>query len=78
MKKEASFSKKHFGSYFFQVEIFKKCLTFSGFKPNVKKCERAGSEALKKVKEAVCGMKSVDLGSGTIKILEMFSPTMKP
>lgn len=45
-------------------------------KPNVKKCESAGSEALKKVKEAVCDMKSVDLGSETI--LEIFSPTMKP
>ena len=46
-------------------------------KPNAKKCKSAGSEALKKVKGAVCGMKSVDLGSETIKILEMFSPTMR-
>ena len=42
---------------------------FSGLKPNISKCEIAGIGVLNGVKEALCGMKSINLNTETIKIL---------
>ena len=42
---------------------------FSGLRPNLSKCEIAGTGVLKGVKLAVCGIQCVDLVLDTIKIL---------
>ena len=42
---------------------------FSGLCPNINKCELAGIGSLKGVKEAVCGLKLIDLTNETLKIL---------
>ena len=42
---------------------------FSGLKANFSKCEIAGLGSLKGVLEAVCGLKSFNLATDTIKIL---------
>ena len=42
---------------------------FSGLKANFSKCEIAGLGSLKRVLEAVCGFKSINLTLDTIKIL---------
>ena len=42
---------------------------FSGLKANFSKCEIAGPGSLKRVLEAVCGFKSINLTLDTIKIL---------
>ena len=43
--------------------------SYSGLKSNFSKCEIDGIGALKGVHVGVCGLKSVDLTSDTVKIL---------
>ena len=47
-------------------------LSFTGLKPNLSKCEVAGTGALKGVKGAICGIKCFDLTKKAIKILGVF------
>ena len=51
------------------MKTFKLFSRFSGLKPNILKCEVAAIGSLKRVKMAVCGIKSIDLTIETIKIL---------
>ena len=51
------------------VNIFHLFSEFSGFKPNLSKCEIAGIGVLKGVQVAVCVMCCVDLKNDTLKIL---------
>ena len=51
------------------IKVFSVFSSFSGLKPNLSKCEIAGIGLLKGVNRAVCGMKSIDLTSDSIKIL---------
>ena len=51
------------------VDTFKVFSLFSGLNPNFSKCEIAGLGSLKGVLEAVCGLKSINLTTDTIKIL---------
>ena len=53
------------------VEAFKELSCFSGLKPNFTKCETAGLSPLKRVVEAVCGFKNVDLTNDAVKILRI-------
>ena len=46
--------------------------TFSGFKPNKRKCEIAVLGALEGVELALCGMKCIDLMFNAIKILRVY------
>ena len=46
--------------------------SFSGLRPNLSKCEIAGTGVLKGVKVAVCGIRCVELVLDTIKILGTF------
>ena len=50
------------------IDTFKLFSPFSGLKANFSKCEIAGLGSLKGVLEAVCGLKSVNLTTDTIKI----------
>ena len=51
------------------IDTFKVFSLFLGLKPNFSKCEIAGLGSLKGVLEAVCGLKSINLTTGSIKIL---------
>ena len=51
------------------VDTFKVFSLFSGLNANFSKCEIAGLGSLKGVLEAVCGLKSINLTTDTIKIL---------
>ena len=51
--------------------------SFTGLKPNLSKCEVAGIGLLKGLKEAVCGIKCIDLTKDAIKILGIFFPYNK-
>ena len=51
------------------VDTFKVFSLFSGMNANFSKCEIAGLGSLKGVLEAVCGLKSINLTTDTIKIL---------
>ena len=51
------------------VNIFHLFSEFSGFKPNLSKCEIAGIGVLKGVQVALCVMYCVDLKNDTLKIL---------
>ena len=51
------------------IDTFKVFSLFSGLKANFSKCEIAGLGSLKGVLEAVCGLKSINLTTDTIKIL---------
>ena len=53
------------------IDTFTVFSLFSGLKANFSKCEIAGLGSLKEVKdlEAVCGLKSINLTTNTIKIL---------
>ena len=51
------------------MKTFKLFSRFSGLKRNILKCEVAVIGSLKRVKMAVCGIKSIDLTIETIKIL---------
>ena len=53
------------------INSFNQFYHFSCLKANIEKCEIAGIGSLKGVKEAVCGLKCVDLSNDTIKILGM-------
>ena len=46
--------------------------SFSGLKPNLSRCEEAGTGLLKGVKVAVCGIKCIDLTKDAIKIIKIF------
>ena len=50
-------------------EIFKEFSCFSGLNPDIILCKIAGSGVLRGVPEAVCGLKTVELTNGAIKIL---------
>ena len=54
------------------INSFNQLYHFSGLKANTGKCEIAGIGSLKRVTEAVCGLKSVDLSNDTIKILGIY------
>ena len=51
------------------IDTFKVFSLFLGLKANSSKCEIAGLGSLKGVLEAVCGLKSINLTTDTIKIL---------
>ena len=51
------------------IDTFTVFSLFSGLKANFSKCEIAGLGSLKGVLEAVCGLKSINLTTDTIKIL---------
>ena len=51
------------------IETLKVFSLFSGVKANFSKCEIAGQGSLKGVLEAVCGLKSINLTTDTIKTL---------
>ena len=51
------------------VNSFHIFFRFSGSRPNLSKCEIAGTGVLKGVKVTVCGIQCVDLVSDTIKML---------
>ena len=51
------------------IDTFKVFSLFSELKANFSKCEIAGLGSLKVVLEAVCGLKSINLATGAIKIL---------
>lgn len=51
------------------AKTFYTYIIFFGLMPNFTKCADAGVSFLKGVKMAICGMKSVDLMSDTLKIL---------
>ena len=51
------------------IDTFKVFSLFSELKANFSKCEIAGLGSLKVVLEAVCGLKSINLTTGAIKIL---------
>ena len=51
------------------INSFNQFHHFSGLKVNIGKCEIAGIGSLKRVTEAVCGLKFTDLSNDTIKIL---------
>ena len=51
------------------IDTFKVFSLFSGLKANFSKCEIAGLGSLKGVLEAVCGLKSINSTTDTIKIL---------
>ena len=51
------------------IDTFTVFSLFSGLKANFSKCEIAGLGSLKGVLEAVCGLKSINLATDTIKIL---------
>ena len=51
------------------IDTFKLFSLFSGLKTNFSKCEIAGLGSLKGVLEAVCGLKSVNLTTDTVKFL---------
>ena len=62
------------------VDTFKVFSLFSGLNANFSKCEIAGLGSLKGVLEAVCGLKSINLTTNTIKILGVhfsYSNTLK-
>ena len=46
--------------------------TFSGLKPNKRKCEMPGLGALKELKLALCGMECIDLMFNAVKILGVY------
>ena len=50
------------------INSFNQFYYFSGLKANIEKCEIAGTGSLKRVTEAVCGLKCVDLSNDTIEI----------
>ena len=50
------------------IDTFKVYSLFSGLKANFSKCEITGLVCLKGVLETVCGLKSINLITGTIKI----------
>ena len=54
------------------VKTFTLFSSFSGLKPNISKCEICGLGPLKGVEMAVCGMQTVDLTKGAIKILDIY------
>ena len=68
---DSTFFLKDISSVKMLAETFKEFSCFSGLKPNITKCEIAGLGPLKEFLEAVCGLKSVDLTIGTIKILRI-------
>ena len=51
------------------IETFKVFSLFSGQKANFSICEIAGLGFLKEILEAICSLKSINLTTGTIKIL---------
>ena len=55
--------------YYDNFDTTKVFSLFSGLKANFSKCEIAGLGSLKGVLEAVCGLKSINLTTNTIKIL---------
>ena len=62
------------------IDTFTVFSLFSGLKANFSKCEIAGLGSLKGVLEAVCGLKSINLATDTIKILGVhfsYSSTLK-
>ena len=60
------------------MKTFKLFSKFFGLKHNVLKCEVADIGSLKEVKMAVCGIKRIDLTTGTIIILAVhFSNNQK-
>ena len=54
------------------INTFKVFSLFSGLKVNFSKCDFARLGSLKKVLQAVCGLKSINLTINTIKILGVF------
>ena len=56
------------------IDTFTVFSLFSGLKANFSKCEIAGLDSLKGVLEAVCGSKSINLRTDTIKILGAYFP----
>ena len=54
------------------MDIFDTFSKFSVLKPNKIKCEIAVIGALKGVQVALCGMRSIDLVSNTVKILGLY------
>ena len=62
------------------IDTFKVFSLFLGLNSNFSKCEIAGLGSLKGVLEAVCGLKSINLTTGTIKILSVhfsYNSTLK-
>ena len=62
------------------IDTFTVFSLFSGLKANFSKCEIAGLGSLKGVLEAVCGLKSINLTTDTIKILSVhfsYNSTLK-
>ena len=53
------------------IDTFTVFSLFSGLKANFSKCEIAGLGSLKRILEAVCGLKSINLTTDTIKILDV-------
>ena len=51
------------------VETYYKIFCFSELKPNITKCAIAALDPLRRVLEAVCGLKTVDLTNDAVKIL---------
>ena len=51
------------------MKVFDIFSSFSGLKLNKSKCEVTGSGAVKEPKQALCGMKCIDLRLNTIKVL---------
>ena len=50
-------------------KVFDMFSIYSGLKPDMKKCKIAGIGSLKRVKLALCEVKSIDLAQETIKIV---------
>ena len=51
------------------MKVFDIFSSFSGLKQNKSKCEVTGSGAVKEPKQALCGMKCINLRLNTVKIL---------
>ena len=51
------------------INSFDQFYHFSGLKANIEKCEITGIGSVKRITEAVCGLKCVDLSDETIKLL---------
>ena len=72
---DTTFLLKNESSIGLVVKTFETSSEFSGFKPNISKCEIAGIGALKWIPMAACGMKSIDLTTDFIRTLGLIFPT---
>ena len=65
----STFFLRHIPSVKELISSFNQFYHFSGLKANIEKCEIACIGSLRGVKEAVCGLKCIDLSNDSIKIL---------